>query len=153
MPPQDRAASTPWPLWPLQLRSESSHEEGGQREWAVATTKFTGDAQGNLKQLHGVRVGPAPKFEPITGTEFTMDVELVLLAMGFTGPVRGGLIDQLGLKLDQRGNILAGEDDYQTSAPGVFVAGDARRGQSLVVWAIAEGRKAASAVNQYLANR
>ncbi len=153
MPPQDRAESTPWPLWPLQLRTESSHEEGGQREWAVATTKFTGDAQGNLKQLHGVRAGPAPQFEPIAGSEFTMDVDLVLLAMGFTGPVRGGLIDQLGLRLDRRGNILASEDDYQTSVPGVFVAGDARRGQSLIVWAIAEGRKAAAAVNQYLANR
>lgn len=151
MPPQERAESTPWPLWPLQLRTESSHEEGGQREWAVATAKFTGDAQGNLKQLHGLRVGPAPKFEPIPGTEFTMNVDLVLLAMGFTGPVRGGLVDQLGLKLDRRGNILAGEEDYQTSVPGVFVAGDARRGQSLIVWAIAEGRKAAAAVNQYLA--
>ena len=151
MPPTERADSTPWPLWPLQLRTESSHEEGGQREWAVATTRFTGDTNGNVKQLHGVRVGPAPKFEPLPGSEFTMEVDLVLLAMGFTGPARGSLTEQLGLKLDQRGNILANDEDYETSLPGVFVAGDARRGQSLIVWAIAEGRKAAAAVNQYLA--
>ena len=150
MPPAERAASTPWPLWPLQLRTESSHEEGGQREWAVATTRFTGDAEGNVKQLHGVRVGPAPKFEPIAGSEFTLDADLVLLAMGFTGPVKTGLVEQLGVELDARGNVAANESDYQTSVPGVFTAGDARRGQSLVVWAIAEGRKAAAAVDQYL---
>ena len=129
---------------------ESSHEEGGQREWAVATTHFTGDAAGNVKQLHGIRVTPAPKFDPIPGTEFTMDVDLVLLAMGFTGPVKQGLVEKLGVKLDARGNVAANEHDWQTSLPGVFAAGDARRGQSLVVWAIAEGRKAAAAVDQYL---
>ena len=150
MPPEDRSPSTPWPLWPLQLRAESSHEEGGQREWAVATTHFTGDAQGNVAQLHGVRVGPAPRFEPIAGTEFTMDVDLVLLAMGFTGPVKAGIVEQLGVNLDPRTNIAASDRDYQTSVPGVFVAGDARRGQSLVVWAIAEGRRAAESVNRYL---
>jgi len=150
MPPEDRSPSTPWPLWPLQLRQESSHEEGGQREWAVATAKFTGDPQGNVKKLHGIRVGPAPKFEPIPGTEFTLDVDLVLLAMGFTGPVRQGLLDQLGAKLDARGNLAAPEHDYHTSIPGVFAAGDARRGQSLVVWAIAEGRKAAESVDRWL---
>ncbi len=150
MPPAERAPSTPWPLWPLQLRMESSHEEGGKREWAVATTHFTGDADGNVKQLHGIRVTPAPKFDPIPGTEFTMDVDLVLLAMGFTGPVKQGLVEQLGVKLDARGNVAANEQDWQTSLPGVFAAGDARRGQSLVVWAIAEGRKAAAAVDQYL---
>jgi glutamate synthase (NADPH/NADH) small chain len=129
---------------------ESSHEEGGQREWAVATTHFTGDGGGNVKQLHGIRVTPAPKFDPIAGTEFTMDVDLVLLAMGFTGPVKSGLIDQLGVRLDARGNVAANEQDCLTSLPGVFAAGDARRGQSLVVWAIAEGRKAAASVDQYL---
>jgi glutamate synthase (NADPH/NADH) small chain len=103
-----------------------------------------------VKQLHGVRVGPAPKFEPIAGTEFTLDADLVLLAMGFTGPVQKGLVQELGVKLDGRGNILANEADYQTSVPGVFTAGDARRGQSLVVWAIAEGRKAAASVDRYL---
>ena len=147
-PPDERSAATPWPLWPLQLRAESSHEEGGVRDWAVATTKFEGDAQGNVKKLHGVRVGPAPKFAPIKGSEFTMDVELVLLAMGFTGPVKAGLVEQAGIKCDQRGNIAT--DNYQTSIPGVFAAGDARRGQSLVVWAIAEGRKAAEAAHEYL---
>lgn len=148
MPPIERSPLTPWPLWPLQLRSESSHEEGGKREWAVATTHFSGDAHGNVKKLHAVRVGPAPKFEAIKGTEFTLDAELVLLAMGFTGPVRTGIIETSGLRLDARGNIAA--DNYQTSIPGVFAAGDARRGQSLVVWAIAEGRKAAEAVDTYL---
>src|SRR5581483_6422871 len=99
--------------------------------------------------LHAVRVGPAPKFEPIPGTEFTMDVDLVLLAMGFVGPVKNGLIEQLGVDLDQRGNVKTGHD-YHSSVRGVFAAGDMRRGQSLVVWAIAEGRKAAKAVNEYL---
>ncbi|HTD44571.1 MAG TPA: glutamate synthase subunit beta [Bryobacteraceae bacterium] len=152
MPPEDRSPSTPWPLWPLQLRAESSHEEGGQREWAVATTHFTGDAHGNVAKLHGVRVGPAPRFEPIRGTEFTMDVDLVLLAMGFTGPVKAGIVEQLDVKLDPRTNIAASDHDYQTSVPGVFAAGDARRGQSLVVWAIAEGRRAAESVNRYLSS-
>jgi glutamate synthase (NADPH/NADH) small chain len=147
-PPEERAPATPWPMWPLQLRVESSHEEGGLREWAVATVKFEGDAQGNVKKLHGIRVGSAPKFAPLHGSEFTLDAELVLLAMGFTGPVKPGLIEKAGLKLDQRGNIAT--ENYQSSIPGVFAAGDARRGQSLVVWAIAEGRKAAEAADQYL---
>jgi glutamate synthase (NADPH/NADH) small chain len=150
MPPLERSPLTPWPLWPLQLRTESSHEEGGQREWAVNTTHFSGDAHGNVKKLHAIRVGPPPKFEAIPGSAFTLDTDLVLLAMGFTGPVRSGLIEQAGLKLDPRGNIEANAENYQTSIPGVFAAGDARRGQSLVVWAIAEGRKAATAVDAYL---
>jgi glutamate synthase (NADPH/NADH) small chain len=148
MPPEDRSPSTPWPMWPLQLRMESSHEEGGQREWAVATARFAGDHSGHVRQLQGYRVGPPPKFEPIPGSDFTLDADLVLLAMGFTGPVKAGLLDQLGVALDKRGNVAA--EDYQTSVPGVFTAGDARRGQSLVVWAIAEGRKAAEAVDHYL---
>jgi glutamate synthase (NADPH/NADH) small chain len=149
MPPAERSPLTPWPLWPLQLRQESSHEEGGIREWSVATTHFTGDERGRVKLLHGIRVGPPPHFEPIAGTEFTMQADLVLLAMGFTGPVRSGMIEQLGLELDHRGNVKTGED-YQSSAPGVFAAGDMRRGQSLVVWAIAEGRKAAAAIDKFL---
>ena len=148
-PPAERAPQTPWPLWPMQLRIEGAHEEGGIRQWSVATTKFTGDANGNVKQLHGIQVGPPPKFEPIPGTEFVMDVDLVLLAMGFTGPVRNGMIEQLGVKLDARGNVEA-NGDYMSSIPGVFAAGDMRRGQSLVVWAIAEGRKAAASVDKYL---
>jgi glutamate synthase (NADPH/NADH) small chain len=149
MPPQERAPQTPWPLWPMQLRTESSHEEGGQREWGVATVRFTGDDAGNVKQLHAVRVGPAPRFEPIPGTEFAIEADLVLLAMGFTGPVRKGLVEQLDLALDQRGNVAASEN-YMTSVPGVFAAGDMRRGQSLIVWAIAEGRNAAEAVDRHL---
>jgi glutamate synthase (NADPH) small chain len=148
MPPVERSPLTPWPLWPLQLRAESSHEEGGKREWAVATTHFTGDPEGNVKKLHAVRVGPPPKFEAIRGTKFTLDADLVLLAMGFTGPVKNGIIESSGLKLDKRGNIEA--TNYQTSIAGVFAAGDARRGQSLVVWAIAEGRKAAEAADEWL---
>jgi glutamate synthase (NADPH/NADH) small chain len=148
-PPDTRAASTPWPLWPLQLRQESSHEEGGLREWSIATTSFSGDESGCVRKLHAVRVGPPPKFEPVPGTEFTLDADLVLLAMGFTGPVRNGLIEQLGCKLDLRGNV-ATDENYSTSVPGVFAAGDMRRGQSLVVWAIAEGRKAARAVDLHL---
>jgi len=149
MPPGERSPLTPWPLWPLQLRNESSHEEGGVRDWSIATTGFTGDDQGQVKQLHAIRVGPAPKFEPLPGTEFTMDVDLVLLAMGFTGPVKGGILEQLEVTLDVRGNV-ATSDDYSTSTRGVFAAGDVRRGQSLVVWAIAEGRKAAEGVDAYL---
>ena len=149
MPPQERHPSTPWPLWPLQLRTESAHEEGGTRDWAAATTKFTGDENGNVKELHGVRVGPPPKFEAVPGTEFAIEVDLVLLAMGFTGPVKYGMIEQLGLELDARANI-ATKGNYASSVPGIFSAGDMRRGQSLVVWAIAEGRGAAKAIDEYL---
>ncbi|MFZ1085147.1 MAG: glutamate synthase subunit beta [Terracidiphilus sp.] len=149
-PPAQRAASTPWPLWPLQLRTESAHEEGGIRDWSINSVKFTGDENGNVKQLHAVRVGPPPTFTPVEGSEFTLDVELVLLAMGFLGPVRSGLIEQLGVALDARGNVAANAD-YQTSVENIFAAGDMRRGQSLVVWAISEGRKAAAAVDRYLA--
>jgi len=140
---------TPWPLWPLQLRVESSHEEGGIREWAVATTQFTGDEEGNVQALQVVRVGPPPQFEPIAGTEFPLEADLVLLAMGFTGPAKNGLLDQFGVKLDARGNVAA-DANYMSSVEGVFAAGDMRRGQSLVVWAIAEGRKAARGVDAYL---
>ncbi|SPE28753.1 Glutamate synthase (NADPH) small chain [Candidatus Sulfopaludibacter sp. SbA3] len=148
-PPDERSASTPWPLWPLPLRVESSHEEGGTRDWSVSTVKFTGDEHGNVKQLHAIRVGPAPKFEPQPGTEFTLDADLVLLAMGFLGPVKHGLLEQLPVNLDGRGNI-ATDAHHMSSVEGVFAAGDMRRGQSLVVWAIAEGRKAARGIDTYL---
>ena len=151
-PPEQRAASTPWPMWPLQLRTEAAHEEGGIRDWSVNSVNFTGDDEGNVKQVHALRVGPPPKFEPIAGSEFTLDVDLVLLAMGFLGPVRNGMIEQLGVTLDNRGNI-ATNGNYMSSVEGVFAAGDMRRGQSLVVWAISEGRKAAAAVDQYLAEK
>ncbi len=127
-PPDERAPSTPWPLWPLQLRAESSHEEGGLRDWAINTTHFTGDENGNVKQLHAVRVGPPPKFEPIPGTEFIIETELVLLALGFLGPVKQGMIEQFGLNLDARSNI-ATDANYMSSVPGIFAAGDMRRGQ------------------------
>ena len=148
-PPDDRSPLTPWPLWPMQLRIEGAHEEGGVRDWSIATTKLTGSNDGHVQQLHAVRVGPAPKFEPIPGTEFTMEADLVLIAMGFVGPVRNGMIDEFGVKLDSRGNV-ATDENYTSSVPGVFAAGDMRRGQSLVVWAIAEGRKAAASADAYL---
>ncbi len=149
-PPEQRDPSTPWPLWPRQLRTETSHEEGGIRDWGVSSVKFTGDENGRVKQLHAVRVGPPPKFESIPGSAFTLDVDLVLIAMGFLGPVRSGMIEQLGVALDNRGNV-ATNGLYQTSVEHVFAAGDMRRGQSLVVWAINEGRQAAAAVDRYLA--
>jgi glutamate synthase (NADPH/NADH) small chain len=148
-PPDSRAPSTPWPLWPMQLRVESSHEEGGLRDWSVNTIAFSGDSQGRVQKLHAVRVGPAPDFTPMPGAEFTLDADLVLLAMGFTGPTKSGPIEQLGLALDPRGNV-ATDANYMSSVPGVFAAGDMRRGQSLIVWAIAEGRKAAAAIHAYL---
>ena len=148
-PPDTRSPLTPWPLWPMQLRVESSHEEGGLRDWSVNTVAFTGDEHGNVKQLHAVRVGPPPKFEVLPGSEFTLQADLVLLAMGFLGPVKNGLLDQLGVALDARTNVVA-DANYMTSVAGVFAAGDMRRGQSLVVHAIAEGRKAAEGINKYL---
>jgi glutamate synthase (NADPH/NADH) small chain len=132
------------------LRTEGAHEEGGIRDWSINSLKFTGDENGNVKQLHLMRVGPPPKFEAIPDSEFILDVDLVLLAMGFLGPVRSGMIEQLGLEVDNRGNV-ATKDGYMTSVDGIFAAGDMRRGQSLVVWAIAEGRKAAAAVDAWLA--
>jgi glutamate synthase (NADPH/NADH) small chain len=148
-PPDERSPSTPWPQWPLMLRQESSHEEGGVREFAIATKEFIGDGSGNVKALRTVRVGPAPKFEEVPGSEQLFEAELVLLAMGFTGPVKNGMIESLGVDLDARGNVKT-NDDYMSSVEGVFAAGDMRRGQSLVVWAIAEGRKAARGVDKWL---
>jgi glutamate synthase (NADPH) small chain len=150
-PPGERSPSTPWPLWPLQLRTESAHEEGGIRDWSINSIKFTGDEHGHVKQLHALRVGAPPKFEPIPDSEFTLDVDLVLLAMGFLGPVKGGMLEQMGVALDGRGNVAT--TDYMSSVEGIFSAGDMRRGQSLVVWAISEGRKAAAAVDRYLAEK
>jgi glutamate synthase (NADPH/NADH) small chain len=145
-PPEERSPLTPWPLWPMQLRVEGAHEEGGVRDWGLATTQFTGN--GNVQQLHAVRVGPPPRFEPIPGTEFSMEADLILIAMGFVGPLRS-MLDQFGVELDSRGNV-ATDENSMSSEPGVFAAGDMRRGQSLVVWAIAEGRKTAASVDAYL---
>ncbi len=149
MPPLERSVNTPWPLWPLQLRTESAHEEGGTRDWAVATTRFSGDENGRVVQLHAIRVGPPPKFEPIPETDFTIEADLVLIAMGFLGPVKNGMLESLGVQLDARGNVEC-DANHMTSVPGVFAAGDMRRGQSLVVWAISEGRKAARGIDKYL---
>jgi glutamate synthase (NADPH) small chain len=149
LPPTNRHHTTPWPLWPLQLRVEAAHEEGGVREWSVLTTHFSGDEQGNVNKLHCVRVGPKPALDRVHGSEFYLDADLVLIAIGFSGPVRDGLIDGLAVNLDDRGNVET-DDRYLTSVPGVFSAGDARRGQSLVVWAIAEGRRAAHHIDKLL---
>ena len=150
-PGQERPANQPWPTYPMIFRVSSAHEENGERVYAVSTTEFVGDENGRVKALRLVEVefdGGRPV--PVEGTEREIPADLVLLAMGFVGPERGnGLIDQLGLALDERGNI-ARDGEYATNVPGVFVAGDAGRGQSLIVWAIAEGRAAAAAVDRYL---
>lgn len=149
MPPETRAPHTPWPLWPVMLRMEPAHEEGGVREWSALTTHFSGDEHGNVKKLHGIRVGPKPAMEPVLGSEFAIDADLVLVAIGFSGPRKQGILEQIPFDLDTRSNVKTGET-YMTSTPGIFAAGDMRRGQSLVVWAIAEGRKAAHHIDRFL---
>jgi glutamate synthase (NADPH/NADH) small chain len=146
-PPDKENKLLTWPDWPLKMRTSSSHEEGVERDFAVLTTKFTGE-NGKVKKLHCVRVDA--KFKPIPGTEFELDADLVLLAMGFVHPVHEGMIKSLGLDLDPRGNVKADTLAYQSSNPKVFACGDMRRGQSLVVWAIREGRQAAHAVDKFL---
>ncbi|MBF0546943.1 MAG: glutamate synthase subunit beta [Candidatus Riflebacteria bacterium] len=148
-PPLERALSTPWPLWPLKLRTESSHEEGGIREWGLATTKFEGNANGIVTKLHAIRVGPPPDFHPVAGTEFSLDADLVILAMGFSGPAQNGLLDELGVALDTPSTVST-DKEFMSTVPGIFSAGDMRRGQSLVVWAISEGRNAARCIDKYL---
>jgi glutamate synthase (NADPH) small chain len=153
-PPEERPSSQPWPTYPMIYRVSSAHEEAGERVYAVSTTEFVGDEQGHVRALRLVEVEFADgRFSPVPGTEREIPADLVLLAMGFTGPERGnGLVDQLGLDLDARGNI--GRDErFMTSVDGVFACGDAGRGQSLIVWAIAEGRAAAAAVDTYLNGR
>ncbi|MBX7247183.1 MAG: glutamate synthase subunit beta [Candidatus Sumerlaeaceae bacterium] len=159
-PPAQRSEEMPWPTYPMILRTSSSHEEGEKsgkltREWSVNTKSFSG-RNGKVEKLHGVRLewtkpsgGGRPQMAEVPGSEFVLDADLVLLAMGFVGPETDGVISQLGTKLDDRGN-LACDRDYMSSVPGVFAAGDVRRGQSLVVWAISEGRQAARGVDKYL---
>jgi glutamate synthase (NADPH) small chain len=148
-PPTARPDSTPWPTWPLIYRTSSAHEEGGERLFSVSTVRFVG-ADGALSGLEIVEVAlHEGRFEPIAGTERVLPAQLVFLAMGFIGPQREGLITDLDVELDGRGNV-ARDGDWATSRPGVFVAGDMGRGQSLIVWAIAEGRSAAAAVDRYL---
>jgi glutamate synthase (NADPH) small chain len=153
-PPEGRTADMPWPYWPMILRTSSSQEEGGERDYSVNTVKFIGNAEGHVKQLQCVRLTwtmdnhGQRRMQPVPGSEFTLDADLVFLAMGFTGPEKT-LPEQLGLALDARGNVKA-DAGYATSVPGVFACGDMRRGQSLVVWAIWEGREAARGVDAYL---
>ncbi|MEZ5785344.1 MAG: glutamate synthase subunit beta [Xanthobacteraceae bacterium] len=146
-PPEKADKLLTWPDWPLKLRTSSSHQEGVTRDFSVMTQKFSGE-NGNVKWLHCVRVDE--KLKPVPGSEFVLDAELVLLAMGFVHPVQEGMIQSLGLKLDPRGNVFADTQSYRTSLDKVFAAGDMRRGQSLVVWAIREGRQAAHAVDKFL---
>jgi glutamate synthase (NADPH) small chain len=151
-PPQERPAAQPWPTYPMTFRVSSAHEEGGDRIYAVNTEEFTGDERGQVSGLRLVEVELLDgQFTPVAGTERELPAQLVLLAMGFVGPERTGLVEQLGVDLDPRGNI-ARDDSFMTSVPGVFVAGDAGRGQSLIVWAIAEGRSCAAGVDAYLSS-
>ena len=150
-PPPNRPDDlTPWPRWPLIMRTSGAHEEGGERRFSVMTTELTG-AGATVKELHGHEVGPAPGFEKIEGTEFTIPAELVLLAMGFVHPQHEGVVEQFGLELDARGNVA--DRDWMSSRDGVFACGDARRGQSLVVWAISEGRQCARAADRWMAEQ
>ncbi|HVZ23750.1 MAG TPA: glutamate synthase subunit beta [Vicinamibacterales bacterium] len=161
-PPETRAADNPWPQWPLVFRVSTAHEEGGERLYAVSTERFSGDAQGHVRRLHAVQVetvkkdGPSAalgagrtQVVPLPGSEFDIAADLVLLAMGFTGPEPGPLTSELGVALTARGNV-ARDARWMTNVPGVFTAGDMQRGQSLIVWAIAEGRSAARAMDAYL---
>jgi glutamate synthase (NADPH/NADH) small chain len=146
-PPEKENKALTWPLWPLKLRTSSSHEEGADRDFAVLTQEFTGQG-GKVKSMRCVRVDN--KMQPIPGTEFELKADLVLLAMGFVNPVYEGMIESLGLTLDPRKNVAANQSDYRTSVDKVYAAGDMRRGQSLVVWAIREGRQAAHAIDKDL---
>jgi glutamate synthase (NADPH/NADH) small chain len=149
-PPEVRAADNPWPQWSLTLRTSSAHEEGGERVYQVNTERFIGDDDGNVTALllHEVELIEG-KFTKIEGSDRELPADLVLLAMGFTGPERAPWLEQLGVEFDPRGNV-ARDTEFASSVPGVFVAGDVGRGQSLIVWAIAEGRSAAAAVDRYL---
>jgi glutamate synthase (NADPH/NADH) small chain len=156
-PPEARAADNPWPEWPNVYRVSSAHEEGGERLYSVSTKRFLGDEAGHVRGLEAVRVEVVREngrvvFRELPGTEFTLPCELVLLAMGFVGPERPGMLDDLGVRLTDRGNVWR-DATWMTSVPGVFVAGDMQRGQSLIVWAIAEGRSAARGVDAYLTGR
>jgi len=146
-PPENENKALTWPNWPLKMRTSSSQAEGAAREFAVLTQKFLG-ADGKVARLHCIKVDD--KFKPLPGTEFELEAQLVLLAMGFVHPVHEGLLKSLGVELDQRGNVRANMADYKTSLPNVFSAGDMRRGQSLVVWAIREGRLCAQAIDTFL---
>jgi glutamate synthase (NADPH/NADH) small chain len=149
-PPTTRPPGQPWPTYPMVFRVSSAHEEAGERVYAVSTKEFLGDDGGTVRALRLVDVVfENGRFEEVEGSEREIPAELVLFAMGFVGPEKPGLVEQLGVDLDERGNV-ARDASYMTSESGVFVAGDAGRGQSLIVWAIAEGRAAAAAVDAFL---
>ncbi|MCE9533578.1 MAG: FAD-dependent oxidoreductase, partial [Planctomycetes bacterium] len=156
-PPENENPETPWPLWPKILRITPAHEEGGRRDWQIKTKHFAGDDKGNVKELHAVRVhqyfdeAGDRQFEELHGSDIVFPCELVLLAIGFSGP-EPVLPKALGLKMTENGAIKA-NGAYETSVPGIFAAGDCRRGQSIVVWAIAEGREAARSVDEFLTGR
>ena len=154
MPPAMRAENNPWPEWPQVYRVTSAHEEGGERIYAVSTKRFIGDEHGHVKAIELINVEMKNvdgriTFDDIPGTEEILPCDLVLLAMGFIGPEKPGMIEQLGVELTDRGNVAC-NSDWMTSIPGVFTAGDMHRGQSLIVWAIAEGRSAARGIDKYL---
>jgi glutamate synthase (NADPH) small chain len=156
-PPDERDASMPWPTYPMTYRVSSAHEEGGDRVYAVNTLEFLGDEHGNLRALKAVEVQQVfengrMSFDPIPGSEFELECEMVLLAMGFVGPQREGMLDQLGVDINERGNV-ARDERFMTSRDGVFACGDMGRGQSLIVWAISEGRAAAHHVDRFLMGR
>jgi glutamate synthase (NADPH/NADH) small chain len=153
-PPEKPDPSTPWPVWPLQLRTSSAHEEGGERLWSVSTQRFLDDGQGRVAGLVMAEVAMTmdagrPTFPVVPGTETELACDLVLLALGFAGAERSPMLAQLGVELNARGSV-ARDEQWATSRDGVFVCGDMSRGQSLVVWAIAEGRSAAAAVDRWL---
>jgi glutamate synthase (NADPH/NADH) small chain len=149
-PPEHRTEGMPWPTYPMVYRVSSAHEEGGERLFSVNTTEFVKDADGRLAGMKIVEVKRGDKgFEPVEGTEQELPTQLVLLAMGFVGPEKGALLNDLEVDLDERGNV-ARDEQYMSSVDGVFVAGDMGRGQSLIVWAIAEGRSAAAGADRYL---
>ncbi len=156
-PPDNRVDANPWPLWPQIFRVSSAHEEGGERLYSISTQKFSGDANGQVTTLHACHVemvaaNGRTEFRPVPGSEFEIKADLVLLAMGFTGPETNGMLTRLGVKLTDRSNVWR-DERWMTSVPGVFTAGDMQRGQSLIVWAIAEGRSCARAVDEYLMGR
>ena len=149
-PPESRPEGQPWPTYPMTYKVTSAHEEGGDRIYSVNTQRFVGDGAGRVRALEIVEVEFRDgRFEPVPGTERELPADYVFLAMGFTGPERGPLLEQLEVELDERGNVRR-DSDFMSSVDGVFVAGDAGRGQSLIVWAIAEGRSAAAGVDRWL---
>ena len=153
-PPSDRLADNPWPVWPLILRTSSAHEEGGARLFSVTTSEFVDDGSGSVRALRGHTVEVRTEtgqlvFEAVPGSEFELECDLVLLAMGFVGTERCGAVDELGVEVGARGTVVA-DASWATNVDGVFVCGDQTRGQSLIVWAIAEGRSCAASVDRWL---